>query len=460
MTDRPPNIVLVVLDSVRRDHLSCYGYDRRTTPAIDRIAEEGTRYTRAYAASCWTIPSHASIFTGLYPSRHRADFDTQRLDPGHPTIAGWLRDRGYRTACFTCNGFIGPRTNLDAGFEVSVDTDGLRGSARGLPSRLVRGVHRRWRAWTARDRGARRATRLARRWLEEMAGGPPFFLFLNYMDCHLPYRLRGSPRWRFVPREDRRRVRRLAQDPYAWMAGRPAPSSRDVEDLRALYDAGLRFLDDQVASIDQRLAALGLRERTVLAVTSDHGESFGEHGLFDHQYGLHEALIAVPLVVRYPDRALAGSTDLLVHHVDLFPTFAELANGGGASLPSAGAPGRSLLDGRRDIAFAEYLVPNLRAFERRFPDLDVAPFDVRLRAAFDGKYKLIRRSDGGRHLYHLASDPEERRDLAAVAPTEVARLDRALESQLGGWPSGSAEVFDGDGLEVEVRRRLEALGYL
>ena len=161
--ESPLNIVLIVVDSAQRNHLPCYG--RRTTPNIGGIAVEGVLICNAYSRSCWTITAHASLFTGRYPSEHRADLDTKQLDAGSLTLAAYLRRRGYGTACVTCNGFVSNHPGLNRGFEETIDVGGHRGGvARFLPC-AVRPVHRRWRDTTARDRGAGRATRLAGRWL-------------------------------------------------------------------------------------------------------------------------------------------------------------------------------------------------------------------------------------------------------------------------------------------------------
>ena len=455
-----PNIVMIVLDSVRRDHLSCYGHARETTPHIDRVAAKGVQFMRAYATSCWTIPTHASLFTGLYPSQHRADFDTKYLDPCHPTLAAYLKKCGYRTACISCNSFVGAGlTNLNNGFDFSIDVGGLRGG-QGFGSKLVRYVQRHWRNWTRPDRGAQRATQLALDWLGERSHAEPFFLFLNYMDCHLPYRFRLPARYRFVAPADRRRVDRVPQDPFACMARQLTLSAQDMADLQALYDGCLFYLDQQVGVLDARLRELGLHERTIFIVTSDHGESFGEHGLLDHQYGLYEHLVAVPLVMRLPEGNIAGQKHhQLVQHVDVFPTIAHLVNNAGAEANLPVWSGCSMFEKPgRDTVLAEYLVPNLRAFRRRFPEADVARYDVAMRSIYTDGHKLIWRSDGRLELYDLEDDPAETTNLADVRTDLVDRLHARLKELLGPWPGLDDNWPEEEGLE-EVRDRLEALGY-
>lgn len=282
-------------------------------------------------------------------------------------------------------------------------------------------------------------------------------MFLNYMDCHLPYRLRRPERHRFVAPEDRKRVDAVPQDPFAVMAGRLSLSARDLDDLKALYDGSLAYLDQQVGILDAQLERLGLSERTLLIVTSDHGESFGDHGLMDHQYGLYQNLIGVPLVMRFPDGVRAGQVDdRLVQHVDLLPTVADLLGRAPDELPAV--TGRSVLGEPREAAFSEYLVPSLRTLRRRFPGADISRFETAIRSVSTERHKLIWRSDGETELYDLERDPDEASDLAAIRPDLVSQLRALISARLGGWPQlqrqGPPEVME------QVRDRLEALGYL
>lgn len=459
-----PNIVLIVLDSVRKDHLSCYGYPRATTPNIDRIADEGIRFTRAYATSCWTIPSHASLFTSLYPSQHGANAATKWLDTEHLTMATYLRERGYQTAAITCNGFISGHTNLNNGFELSIDVERLRGGPDSLRSRVVRGVHRRWKRLVRRDRGAIRATALAQEWLCRQDSDTPFFLFMNFMDCHLPYRLRGPARYKFVPTSKRSRVNRIPQDPFGYMAGELPLTAEDIADLQRLYDGALYHLDRHVGQLYRQLQVLGLDERTIFIITSDHGESFGEHGLLDHQYGLYEHLLAVPLIMVVPMGYAGGQTlQSSVQLVDVFPTVASLLDRSDAQTNLAHLPGTSMLEGQtRDYVLAEYLIPNLQTMRRRFPNVDVSRYDVALRAISDGRHKLIQRSDGQDELYDLTVNPNETRNLLYEHPSVATDLTNQLRYALGEWPAkqtASSDGYDDDDL-ARIRDRLESLGYL
>lgn len=454
-TGNPPNIILIVLDSVRQDHLSCYGYPRKTTPNIDSLAVEGTLFENAYSASCWTIPSHASLFTGLYPSQHGVDLDHPFIHPEHQTLASYLKTEGYQTACISCNSFAaGGGTNLNRGFDLTIDVDGAFREGTGLINRGIRYAQKQWRAFTRHDRGAERATSLAEDWLGQQSG--PFFLFINFMDCHLPYRLKRPERYQFIPPVERKRVDRIPLDPFAVMAGELALNSREVAGIRALYDGSLYYLDQQIGKLVERLKELGVYEQTILLITSDHGESFGEHGLFDHQYGLYEHQVRVPLIARFPNSSLAGcELTNPVQLVDLFPILERIISSSASPLnPAAYA---FLEDPIRTAVISEYLVPNLNAIRRRFPNSDTTRYEAVLRAVSTQGYKLIIHQDGGRELYHLPTDPSEMENLAESKNEKVAELEELLFSELGPWPGmqdGMAMALD-----EELKDRLKALGY-
>jgi arylsulfatase A-like enzyme len=463
--DQYPNIVLIVLDSVRQDHLSSYGYFRQTTPHIDRLAEDGIRFENAYSTSCWTIPAHASLFTGLYPSQHGADLDGWSLPDEHTTLAEYLKSLGYATACISCNSFVaGGAAGLNRGFDFTHDVESAGPKGRSLPAKALRFARKSWRRFTSRDRGTGRAVESASRWVREQSR--PFFLFMNLMDCHLPYRLARPERYRFIPPVERKRIDRIPLDPFAAMAGELQLSTRDVAGQRALYDGCLFYMDQQVGSLLDFFKQLGIFDQTIFLVTSDHGESFGEHGLFDHQYGLFNHMVRVPLIARFPRGSQNGPPSgqparTLIQHpiqlVDLFPLLARTLASPGRGF----APGDvSFLESPlRNVLLFEYLSPNLRAIQRRFPGVDVSRFNVPLRAVQKDGYKLIYRENGQLELYDLEKDPGEQVNLARARPELASRMQDILFSLLDLGPSNAVAHLP-SGLDEDLRERLEALGYL
>lgn len=438
-----------------------------TTPHIDRLAGEGVLFLNAYSASCWTVPAHASLFTGLYPSEHQLDLDHHFLDSAHRTLAGALRERGYSTACISCNSFVARGIpGLSQGFDLALDIDGGYREGMRLIDRGVRKVQKSWRTLFRRDRGAGAATQAAGAWMSHQER--PFFLFMNYMDCHLPYRLRRPQRYAYIPFEERGRSAEVPLDPFAVMAGALSLSAQELELIRAQYDGCLTYLDAQVGRLAAHLQKLGRFEDTIFIVTSDHGESFGEHGLHDHQYGLYEHLLRVPLVARFPGARWAGEhIPGWIQHVDLPGLLLSLVDAAESPPDEQAIHQRSVRHGAllsgslpsRDVLLAEYLHPNLRPFQRRFPRLDASRFDRPLRSIRVGDSKLILGRDGRRELYDLAADPGELYDLSSLQPGLADDLEQRLLAELGPWPEPAQGSTPG-ALAGEVRERLEALGYL
>jgi arylsulfatase A-like enzyme len=479
-----PHVVLVVLDTVREDGAGLGASGRSAMPALQAFAGDAAVYTDTYSTSPWTLPSHASLFTGAWVWRHGCDEHHRRLSGELPTLAQRLADAGYATGAVSANAWVGPDFGLDRGFQQFVrawqlvdrggDLAGVRRSGRaagnldlaealrrsragGLGATAVNTLHHllwRRRGRLGGERVARRSVALAR---ALRGGGRPVFLFVNFLDAHLPY---WPPR-RYRRAELGARVRgarRLNQEPWAFIAGRAPMGDEELRLLRGLYAAELAHLDDVVRRLLEGVdATLGL-EDTVVVVTSDHGEHLGEHGLMDHQYSLGERLLRVPLAVRWPGSAHAGVHPGLRQLVDIAPTILAAA---GRAMPAEPGLGHTLADGPRPWALAEYLAPQptMQAHARRGDPAPFRRFDRALRALrlADGR-KLVAGSDGTVALHDLARDPEELHDLAAEHPTEAAELAERLRGTGPGDaadPSPPQDVPDGD-----VRRALESLGYL
>src|SRR5262249_42953712 len=363
-----PNIVLIQVDTLRRDHLSCYGYGRRTSPCLDRLAQESTLYTRAISPGAWTVPSQASIFTGTYPSRHGVDRTHPYLDCALTTLPEYLRAQGYRTFGISSNFWISRATHYDRGFDVfaqswqmfqtrsnpALERQRRRDPAhtaappapladrlRAAGNRLEGGFRRYCcKPFMALDMAAGRVTRVVRGWTREWAGlGAPFFAFIHYMEPHEPY----TPPERFLRRHadagQARRARKVNQHALKFMSGRVPMGEEDFDLVTRLYDAEVSYTDECIGEVVDALRASGLLENTMLVVTSDHGEHLGDHGFMPHWFPAPEPILRVPLIVRYPDGEHRGVEGALVQPHDLFPTLVALlrdtpgaANGSSESL--------------------------------------------------------------------------------------------------------------------------------
>jgi arylsulfatase A-like enzyme len=482
------NLVLLVLDTARYDAVS-----EATAPTVATLADGGTRFTSAHAAAPWTLPSHASVFTGSYPSRHGAHAGHKRLEPGRPTLAELLSAAGYETVGVSNNTWVSGEFGFERGFErfrrtwqyvqsetdlgrIARTTEGgetLRALARavfdGNPAvNVANALYGRF-LRKREDSGARRTNEWIDGWLRERTDDGddrPFFLFVNYLEPHLEYRPPREHAAPFLPdgvAYDEAMA--VEQDAWRYVAGDLSLGEADFRALRGLYRGEVSYLDARIADLVGTLRDAGEWEDTVLVVTGDHGENVGDHGLMDHQYCLYRTLLHVPLVVRGGAFDGGGAVDDLVSLVDLAPTLLDVA-GVEATDAREGFQGRSFHPDSdapvRERVFAEYRAPqpSMEALERRVGTLDgaVRRFDRSLRAVRTREWKLVRGSDGGRELYHLPTDPGETDDRAAADPGRVESLAGRLDDWLGSFehaPTGGEAA-----MSAATRERLEELGYL
>ena len=429
-----PNVLLVVIDTGRADRFSFNGYTRQTTPEIAILASEGTVYEQARSPAPWTLPAHASLFTGLHPSAHGADSGHLKLDDRHRTLAEAFRAAGYRTQAYAANPWVGRQYGLDRGF------DGYEELWKGTPA-------------GEQDAGASRVNARVARWLEwrrstAAAREQPFFLFINYIEAHLPYDPPEPERSRMLsPGTDPLAVERLRRfrhpEEVKYVLGLGGLQPGDLKVLSDLYNGEIAYVDRRVGEVARMLKQDGLLDDTVVVVTSDHGEAIGDHGFLDHKMNLYEELLRVPLVLRYPRAVPAGKRIREpVMLQDLFPTLLALAgiDPGGKGAP--GSPGSEAvpLPGIRGIAtvprsdslVGEFARPIqfLELIQQRFPEARIGPWDRALVAFRIGPDKLHWASDGRHRLYDLEHDPLEKEDLAPSRPERVAELAARVESWL------------------------------
>ena len=324
-----PNVVLIVLDTVRADHLSCYGYPRPTTPNLDRLAARGVRFENAIAPTSWTLPSLASIFTGLLPHQHGAEW-TSALADGPWTLAKILRDKGYETAGFAANPFYGLSAwRLNEGFDVYVDdsyTIRHNLAVTFVGQSALHYAYDRIIRYNQFDHlTAAQVNRGVMQWYAHRDPGQPFFLFINFMDAHRPY---------LPPAPYDRRFGKMSRAVLATVTaslndGRP-PSPYTAQEQRELidgYDNSLAYLDVQVGRLIDFLRRQPGGAQTYFIVTADHGEGFGEHGTYDHGWNLYKEVLHVPLIVTGPGVPAGTVVTRQVGTRSLFATVLDLALG-------------------------------------------------------------------------------------------------------------------------------------
>jgi arylsulfatase A-like enzyme len=313
-------VLLVVLDTVRADHLSSYGYLRETTPNFDRLAAEGERFDQAWAQAPWTLPTMATILTGLPPHLHGAGRGAGGLffgiRPGVPTLAERLSAASYRTAAFINVVWCSPElSSLDRGFE-AYDFHTSDESNRG-------------------HRDARETTDAVLGWLGGL-GDDPVFLVVHYFDPHLTYDPPEPYDAMFEPDEGSRLPRGFgsAAEVFDLREGRIRLDRRRRESLVARYDGELRYADEQFGRLRRELERLGRWEQALVVVVADHGEEFWDHGGFEHGHSHHQELLRVPLILRRPGGPADVVHDVRVRQIDIAPTVLDFAGlDGGDDLP-------------------------------------------------------------------------------------------------------------------------------
>jgi arylsulfatase A-like enzyme/Flp pilus assembly protein TadD len=449
-----PNLLLVVIDTLRPDHLGAYGYPRPTSPRLDAAAEAAVLFENAISQAPWTAASLASLFTGLYPSVHGLDsgprwgpsersaggaleFGVQTvLSPSQVTLAEVLRRSGYRTAGFVSNTYANSIFGFAQGFEKYDDEHGDYGMSPESPKRRAHDTNRSVFEWLDAE-------------LEE-----PFFLFVHYNDPHWPYdppapfgqRWVSGYRGQLTPAETGAALDRKGE-PITYL------SPDDIRYVIGLYDGEIAYVDAQVGRLLDRVRSLELDREVWIAITSDHGEEFLDHGGGSHGFTLYDEQIRVPLLFLAPGRLEPSRIDAQVRLIDVPPTILEIA---GVEVPPEGIQGRSLLP----------LMKGTTSESR----------EAYSEATYHGNRKSLRTTDGRKVIYGLEDGEVDYFDLSADPKERTALEDpgdprwSSLRDQLLGWVRSNRAlraVMLGDGagvdeivLDEETRMRLERLGYI
>ena len=412
-----PNVLLVTIETLRADHVSAYGYDRRTTPFIDSLAARGLLFERAHATSSWTLPSLTSILTSTYTSEHGvgsrgpAAGTTQALPERLAVLPELMRAAGYRTY----------------GITASLQTNEAMGYGRGFDRYLNPGSVE-----------CRRVATELEAWLPELGGQRNWFLWLHLFDPHGPYHPREPGLSEFWPAERARHTDLDAALPQQLFNRREELAEAELDYIEALYDSEIRHADQCLAGIYQ---ALPEPEQLLVVVTSDHGEEFMERGRLLHAQTLFEESIRVPLVVRPPGGAPAERVERPASLVDVAPTI--LAAVGAAVPPESRGHSLLLRDGRPPRGGPVYSELLSRSD---------------LRTVTDGRWKLMR-ENGRSRLFDLTADSRESVDLGSEQPAELARLRSSLD-RFEALAARRLQQGDEVTRTAEELEALRALGYI
>jgi arylsulfatase A-like enzyme len=425
------NLILILVDTLRTDHLGYQGYSRETSPHLDRLADESVAFFQHTGHASRTGPSVATLFTGLHPRSHGVVNPLTHwgakgtLQATQTTLAELLSEHGYQCTGFVANSNISTRFGFGQGFE---NYNFLRWKNASVINEAVQG------------------------WLNERASSPaaepPLCLYLHYVDPHSPYEAPKEISKRFTNHDYSGPITGNHKQLDRIVSGKLKIDDEDIEHLNALYDAEIRYFDERIGELIADLRRRGLLDRSLLVFVSDHGEEFLDHGSMLHGYTLYQEQLRIPLLIRHPD-IQARRIDTLSRQIDVLPTILELLD----------IPRPNFLQG-------ESLVPEMRGEAQEPVERPVlahaslkAIKTVKLRSYAAGDWKIIETivPKIGVALYNLKEDPGEKRDLAEEKPQVLKTMRAALHRFESSLPEGQGGVVKLTDEEIE---ELQALGYL
>ncbi len=479
-TKRPPDIFLIILDALRADAVSCYGHPRKTTPAIDALAAIGAAYPHCYSTASWTLPSTASILTGLHPTAHRADKQSYRLAVGSNTIPQLLRDT-HTTACIAANAWFADIFGLTAHFDHTIKVwerialpcemidiqhnlgdqtpSHIGQSLAELSTRIVNNLNKS-RTEKCRDHGGHDILAAFDHLLTDTPSHTPLFVTCNIMESHGPYTTPVRHWDTLLKNTTPADIEKAAYEFDNWhdvYFRRRTPDPPAVTLARNLYAAAAAAADDVIADILSLISSNGRFDDSLIIITSDHGEELLEHRQMFHGFSLYDNTIHVPLLIKPPLGRRLCPTTRTIQHTDLLPTICDAID---IAPPSDWQlPGTSLLshngDSRETPAFASMIADpaQIENFAARYgpsPQLDMLRDH---HAIISGGLKYI--STG--QLFDLAADPGETVDLSQLRQDTARSLQSILDCHL----QSAARQDSRETVEIDpaMMSRLQSLGY-
>ncbi len=457
------NVILISMDTVRADHLSLYGYKRDTTPNLRKLAEQATLYTRAIASGDMTLTSHASIFTGMYSSKHGAhrvipDYPVCRpLDKKFHTLAEMLSENGYLTIGVVSNfSFLGNGFEIDQGFNYYDYRSRIPIVGRTKQYYLRQNFRRFVVNFISPSiyedlRPAEDINNEVFKLIDKVKKGQdPFFLFINYMDAHWPY----IPPLPFDSLFPGKRGG-VTYSRYMKLKDQVMNFERNItgeeqSHLISQYDGGIAYVDFKIGELVQRLKDAGLYQNSIIIITSDHGEAFGDRAMMEHDgLSVYQDHVYVPLIIKFPDDNKSHVVSEVVSVTDIMPTVLEVL---GYKI-SEDIEGKSLSGNSRErpinVISESFFKEKGGRYNSRFDRIE--------RAIYSGSFKYINSTTGKRELYNILKDPEEKKNIY----NSDSSISEDLENRLSQWLNmNTYKAGSTTKLKEEVVDRLKTLGYI
>jgi len=413
-----PNIILISIDALRADHLSCYGYHRNTSPNIDQLAGEGALFKNAFSQACSTLASHSSIFLSQYPWTHEVVGSENKMAKSSLTLAEILKNRNYMTAGFVGGGYVSSKYGFDQGFDFYFDKPKTWHTIKFHKDNLFR-------------------------WLEKVKD-KKFFLFLHPYDVHSPYDPPMPYRALYIgDYSDQRCLNKLVD--YELTALNLSPEETDY--VIALYDAGINYVDDEIGELVKKLKKLNIFNNSVIIITADHGERLGERGRVGHGREASRIVTHVPLIMRIPEIGQGKVIEEIVESIDITPTILDILD---ISLPE-GMQGKSILP----LIKGSWSGGNFIAYTGEAWKKAALSTAIRTK-----EWTYIMNRSGLDELYDRIDDPKEQKNLIKERPLLAQKLKKELEDFIALTSETKPQVAEKVDIDQELKERLKSLGYL
>ena len=462
----PSAVILISIDALRPDHMSLFGYSRKTTPFLEEFAKEGVVFSNAFANSSWTRASVATMFTSLYPSTHGVNGIASGLAPSLLTLPEVMKAHGYATGIFSANAFVSPLFGYGSGVDrmysrqVSLFNELILGHVLRSIRKYSPVLHQAYDflenlelPFGGETRKTTQAEALNRTFLDwvKTLNGKPFFVYFHYMETHTPYATPAPFDQRFDSSDGNARQAEfpLFEPFYPFSKAKPLSESQ-FSSLVGQYDGAIAYVDAQLEQMFRALKEAGLYDKTLIIVTADHGEEFFDHEGWGHGKSLFNEVVRVPLIIRYPPLFPQGKDiKATARHIDLLPTI----------LKAAGIPVPGPTEGHSLLSFVENAQPS----EKRIPVYsEVIHENSKARSIILGDFKLIDLQVYDKQtwlFYNIKNDPQEHTPLDSQHDEVVSELKQQLEA-IAQNAAVKAVAPERAKLDEGVREQLRSLGYV